>query len=143
MEIRAAAWSKSVQHDMNSADLNHGRTGFGLSFIIFTVSAVAAVPCVCPFHHPAFLEWRKSLRSFRTRLHFDVPGRSVRRHPGLKMVIMILAIAKDGRKAWKGFGRDFFEPLWGGDSIIHARARDQDGHQQPQRIDQQMPLASL
>ena len=143
MESRAVAWSQSVEHEMNMANLNHRRTGCGLSFIVLTVSSVATSPGICPFHHPAFLQRGKAFGPCRTHLHFNTPVRLIGRQPGVKGMIVILAIAKDEHQAWKVDWREFCEQDGSGNAVVDARTRDPDGHQQPQRVDQQMTLAPL
>ena len=58
-------------------------------------------------------------------------------------MIVILAIAKDDHQAWKVVWREFCAQGGGGIAVVGARTRDQDGHQQPQHVDQQMALAPL
>src|SRR6266545_2246762 len=135
MENRAVAWSQSVEHEMNLANLNHSRTGCGLSFIVLTVSSVTTIPGVGAFHHPAFLQGCKAFGPFRTHLHFDAPVRSIGRYPGVQMMIVILAIATDEHQAWKVDWREFGEQHGSGNAVVDACTRNQDGHQQPQRVD--------
>src|SRR5713101_392483 len=105
--------------------MDHRSAGFGLALIIFTVAPVASVPRVGAFHHPSLRERGKAGGAFRSFLHFDPPPWPMLLQPGLQLMIVILAIAKDDSKPRKLFRTDLGEQLHCGDTIIHCGARDQ------------------
>src|SRR5262249_2344903 len=79
----------------------------------------------------------------RTRLDFDMPVRTMLSHPGIQTMVVILLIGKDREETWKLLRHD--ETQYEGSSypIIETGTGDEDNNQQPQRIDQQMPLATV
>src|ERR1043166_3147590 len=56
-------------------------------------------------------------------------------------MVVILLVRKDRYKTWKVIGCDVAEQERGRHSIIETRTGNEDSQHQPQRIDQQMPLA--
>lgn len=70
-------------------------TGFGLALVIFAVATGAAMPRIGRFHPPALGERDKARGTFRAFLHFDSPPGPMLLEPGLQVMIVILAIAKD------------------------------------------------
>ena len=64
-------------------------------------------------------------------------------HPGVQGMIVILLIRKDRHETRKIVGGDVAEQDRGGYPIIETGTGNEDGKQQPQRIDQQMPLAAF
>ena len=143
MARRAVAWSQSVQPQRPMANVNHGSTGGGLSFRGLTVSSGTPVPGVGPFHHPALLPGGQAFAPFRTRLHCAAPVRSLGRHPGVKRVGMILTIATADHQARKVVWRACGQQHGGGNAVVDACPRAQDGHQQTPRVDQPRALAPL
>ena len=141
MKYRATARSKSVQHKMDMTDLNHSHTGFYSVLIVLTVSSTPAMPGVRPLTHPAFLQGRKAFRASWPCLHFDVPAWTMLSHPGVQSVIVILLIRKNCDETRKMVGVDVPEQEWGRHPIIKPGTGNENGQQQAQRIDQQMPLA--
>ena len=67
----------------------------------------------------------------------------MRGHPSVQGMVVILLIRKDRDETWKVRGRDEAEQDWGRDPIIEPGTGQEDGEQQPQRIDHQMALAPL
>ena len=133
--------SKPIQHKINITDFDHSSTGFYTSLIVLTVSTGPTIPSVRTLNHPAFLQWREAFRALWTCLHFEVPPRTMRCHPGFEGVIVILRIRKDRDETRKIVRRDEAEQDRGRHPVIQTGAGHEDGEQQPQRIHQQMPLA--
>ena len=122
-------------------DLDHRSTGFYTALIVLTVPSVPTMPGVRPLNHPAFLQRREAFRALWTRLDLDAPPRTMLGHPGVQGVIVILLIRKDRHETRKVVWRDVAEQERGGHPIIEPGTGNTDSEQQPQRIDQQMPLA--
>src|SRR5437867_6734284 len=95
MKLWATTRSEPIQHKVNITDLNHSSTGFYASLIVLTISTGPTIPSVRALHHPAFLQRREAFRTLWTCLHFEAPPRTMRCHPGLEGVIVILRIRKD------------------------------------------------
>src|SRR5438128_8461318 len=123
--------------------LDHGSGRFWFALIVLAVPSGAAVPRICALDYPAFAHWREALTSGGTGLHFNAPARTVFRQPGFEHLIVILGIAKDRLQAWEILWIDSRKQVHRASAIINMGARDQDGQQQAQSIDQQMPLATL
>ena len=83
MKREATVGSESVQHKMYMTDLDHSRTRFYTALIVLAVPTIPAMPSVCPFNHPAFLQRGKASRACWPHLHFDAPARTMLGHPGL------------------------------------------------------------
>jgi len=101
------------------------------------------MPGVRPLNHPAFLQGRKAFCTGWTCLHFDVPAWTMLSHPGVQSVIVILLIRKDRDETWKVVWLDVLEQERCRHTIIKSRTGNENGQQQAQRIDQQMPLAPI
>src|SRR6266571_1553225 len=140
MKRRAIAGRASVQHKMYITDLDHSSTRFYSTLIVLAVPAIPAMPGVRSLNHPAFLQRREAFRACRTHLDFDAPPRTMLGHPRVEVVIMILHVGKNGLKARKIVRSDAAEQVRGRHAIIEACTGHEDGHQQPQRIDQEMPF---
>src|SRR6266852_1381827 len=134
---------ESVQHKMNITDLDHSSTGFDTSLIVLTVPAVPAMPGVRPLNHPTFRQGREAFRARGTRLHFDAPAGTMLSHPGVQSVIVIRLLRKDRDETWKVVWLDLTEQDRCRHPSIQPGTRHEDGQQQAQRIDQQMPLAAV
>src|SRR5438128_11968435 len=126
---------------MYVTDLDHSSTGFYASLIVLTISTGPAIPSVRALNHPAFLQRREAFRTLWTCLHFEVPPRPMRCHPGFEGVIVILRIRKDRGETWKIVHLDVAEEDRGRHPVIQTGAGNEDSDQHPQRIHQQMPLA--
>ena len=122
--------------------MDHGRGRFWFSLIVLAVPSGTAGPSIRSLNHPAFSHWREALACWGTELHFDFPAWTMLRQPSGESMVVILGIAKDRLQAGKVLQTDLREQCRRGRSIIDLGARKQDGHQQAQGIDQQMPLAS-
>src|SRR5215831_20225519 len=101
------------------------------------------MPRVRPLNHPAFLQRCEAFRPRWTCLHLDAPPGPMLGHPGAQVVIVILLIRKDRDETWTGLGCDEAEQGWGCHPIIETSTGNEHGEQHPQRIDQEMALASL
>ncbi len=101
------------------------------------------MPGVRPLNHPAFLQRREAFRACGTHLDFNAPAATMLGHPRVEVVIMILHVGKNGRQARKIVRGNVAEQLRGCHAIIESCTGNKDGNQQPQRIDQQMPLAPV
>src|SRR5215813_3209488 len=128
---------------MNMTDLDHGSTRFWATFIVFTVPAIPTMPGIGAFNHPAFFQRCEAPGARRTRLDFDVPVGTMLGHPGIQTVVVILLIGKDREETRKLLRRDETQHDGSGCPIIETSTGDEDDDQQPQRIDQQMPLATV
>ena len=140
MKRRATAGSESVQHKMSMTDLDHSSARFYSTLIVLAVPAIPAMPGVRSLNHPAFLQRREAFRACRTHLDFDAPPRTMLGHPRVEVVIMILQVGKNDLKARKIVRGDVAEQWRGRHAIIESCTGNEDGNQQPQRIDQEMPL---
>ena len=129
MKRRATAGRKSVQHKMYMTDLDHRRTGFYTALIVLAVPAIPAVPGIRPLNHPAFLQRRKAFRARRTRLHFEAPVSTMRNHPGVQGMVVILLIRKDRDETRQVVGRDVAEQGQGRHPIIETGTGNEDGEQ--------------
>jgi hypothetical protein len=143
MKHRATARSKSIQHKMYMTDLDHGSTGFYTVLLVLPVSSKPTMPGIRPLNHPAFLQGRTAFRAGWTCLHFDMPTWTMRSHPGVQSVIVILLIRKDRDETRKVGGVDVPEQERGRHPILKPRTGNENGPQQTQRLDQQMPLAPV
>src|SRR5712691_5598919 len=143
MKHRATARSESIQHKMSMTDLDHSRTGFYTVLIVLPVSSTPTMPGVRPLHHPALLHGRKAFRAGWTCLHFDVPAWTMLSHPGVQSVIVILLIRKDRDETRKVVWVDVPEQERCRHTNIKTRTGNENGQQQAQRIDQQMPRAPV
>src|SRR5438067_13212332 len=128
---------------MYITDLDHGSTGFYTALIVLAVPALPAMPGVRALNHPAFLQRREAFRARRTRLHFDAPASTMRGHPGVQGVVVILLIRKNCAETRKVVGRHVAEQGEGRHPIIETGTGNEDGEQQTQRIDQEMALAPV
>src|SRR2546428_1482382 len=128
---------------MYMTNLDHGSTGLYASFIVLPVTSVPTVPGVCALNHPAFLQRCEAFRALWTRLHLDAPPGTMLGHPGIQSVVVILLIRKDRDETRNVVRRDIAEQERGRHPIIETSTGEQDGQQQAQRIDQQMPLAPV
>lgn len=135
--------SKFAEHQMNVAHLDHRGGGFRLAFIVFAVPSRPPIPRIRALHHPAFAHGREPFASFWPGFHFHAPARTILCQPLLERMIVILGIAKDRLQTGTILLTDLRQQLDGGYAIINLRARNHHGEQQPQRIDEQMTLASL
>src|SRR5712691_4343079 len=143
MKHRATARRKSIKHKMYMTDLDHSSTGFYTVLIVLTVSSKPTMPGVRPLNHPAFLQGRKAFPAIWTCLHFDVPAWTILSHPGLQTVLVILLIRQDHDETRKVVWLDVPEQERCRHTIIKPRTGHENGQQQTQRIDQQMPLAPV
>src|SRR5438132_4811601 len=143
MKLGATAGGEPVEHKMSMTDLDHSSTGCYTALIVLAVPTVPAMPGVRPLNHPAFFQRREAFRARRTHRHFDVPAGPMLGHPGVKGVIVILLIRKDRDETRKVVRRDGAEQERGRHPIIETSTGHEDGQEQAQRIDQQMPLASF
>ena len=143
MKLGVTAGSESVQHKMYITDLDHSSTGFYTALIVLAVPAVPAMPGVGPLNHPAFFQRREALRARRTHLHFDVPASTMLDHPGVQGMIVILLIRKDRAETRKVLWRDVAEQDRCRHTIIESCTGNENGKQQPQRIDQEMPFTPV
>ena len=125
---------------MYITDLDHSSTRFYAALIVLAVPAIPARPGVRPLNHPAFFQRREAFRARRTYLHFDVPAGTMFGHPGVQGMIVILLIRKDRAEMRQVLWRDVAEQDRCRHTIIEACTGNEDGKQQPQRIDQEMPL---
>jgi len=101
------------------------------------------MPGVRALNHPTFLSGREAFRPLWACLHFEAPSRTMLDHPRVEVVIMILHVSKNGLKARKLVRGDVAEQVWGRHAIIEARTGNEDGNQQPQGIDQEMPFTPV
>jgi class 3 adenylate cyclase len=129
MKRRATAGRKSVQHKMYMTDLDHRSTGFYTALIVLAVPAIPAMPGVRALNHPAFLQRREAFRARRTRLHFEAPVSTIRSHPGVQGMVVILLIRKDRDETRKVVGRDVAEQGQGRHPIIETGTGNEDGEQ--------------
>src|SRR5438874_10628624 len=136
MKRRATAGRESVQHKMYITGLDHSSTRFYTALIVLAVPAIPAMPGVRALNHPAFLQRREAFRARRTRLHFDAPASTMRGHPGVQGVVVILLIRKNCAETRKVVGRHVAEQGEGRHPIIETGTGNEDGEQQTQRIDQ-------
>src|SRR5215475_4030869 len=143
MKRRAIRGRESVQHKMDMTDLNHGSTGFCRALIVLAVPAISPMPGVGAFNHPVWLQRDEATCARWTRLHFDAPASPMLSHPGVQRMVVILLIRKERDETWTGLGSDEAEQGWGCHPIIETSTGNEHGEQQPQRIDQEMALASL
>src|SRR5262245_27451250 len=141
MKRRAIAGTESVEHKVYVTDLDHSSTGCCTALIVLAVPTVPAMPGVRPLNHPAFRQRRKALRALWTRRDLDAPPGTMLRHPGVQSMVVILLIRKDRHETRKVVGRDVAEQERSCHPIIETGTGNEDGEQQPQRIDQEMPLA--
>src|SRR4030095_8565040 len=121
--------------------MNPRGAGGWVAFIIFAVTAEAAIPGISPFHYPPLGQWPKARAPFRPVLHFDPPSRPMFREPGVQLMVAILAIAKDYAQARKLVHPDLREQLDGCYPIIECGARNQHDEDQPDRIHEHMTFA--
>src|ERR1035437_964493 len=128
---------------MDVADLNHCGTRFDATLVVFAVATTTTVPRICAFDNPPLLQRRESSRSLRATLNLDAPIRTFCLQPSFQPVIMILVIAENDRQSRKVRRRDSAKEDRRGNAVIERSARNQHGHQQSQRIDQQMSLTAL
>jgi hypothetical protein len=143
MKHRAITRSESVQYKMYMTDLDHSSTGFYHVLIILTVSSTPTMPGVRPRNHPAFLQGRKAFRADWPCLHFDVPAWTMLSHPGIQSGIVTLLIRKNRDETRKRVRVDVPEQERCRHPIIQTGTGNENGQQQTQRIDQQMPLTPL
>jgi len=132
-----------MQHKMSITHLDHSSTGLYTPLIVLTVPAIPAMPGVRPLNDPAFRQRCKAFRALGTHRDLDAPASTLLGHPGVQSVVVILPIRKDREETRKVVGRDMAKQDRGGHPIIETRTGDQDGQQQAQRIDQQVPLAPI
>src|ERR1700704_5957572 len=128
---------------MNITDLDHSRTGFYTALIVLTIPSVPPMPGMRPLDHPAFLQRRETFRTLWTCLYLDAPASPMLGHPGLQGVIVILLIRKDRLQTRQILGGDMAEQDRCGNPIIETSTGHKDDKQQPERIDQQVPLAAF
>src|ERR1700680_3123375 len=79
------------EHEMRLADLNHGGARSGHAFVVLAVPPATAVPVFSSFPHPPLLQRSKTLGSFGTHFHLDVPTRSILPQPRFELMVVILA----------------------------------------------------
>src|SRR5919198_3262021 len=126
---------------MNMTDLDHRSTRFDTALIVLTIAPIPPIPRVCALNHPAFLQRCEAFYALWTCLHLEAPPGPMRGHPGVQIMVVILLIRKDRHETWQVLGRDVAEQERGGHAIIEPGTGNEDGEQQSQRIDQEMPLA--
>src|SRR3989442_5135606 len=134
--------SEFAEHQVKVADLDH-RSGRGWgALIVLAVPPEPAGPCIRALHHPAFAHGRETWGAGGTRLHFESPTWTIGCQPSVERMIVIFAIAKDRLQAGIVVRTDLREQGRSGGSIVDIGTRNPDGQQQPQSIDQHLPLAS-
>jgi hypothetical protein len=143
MKDMITTWLKSFQHKMNIANVYHGSAGLYASFIVLAVSTIPTMPGVRALNHPALLQGREAFRALRTRFDFDTPPRTMRGHPGVEGVIVILLIRKDRAETRKVTRLELSQEVRGRDAVNQPSTGNQHGEHQPERIDQYMPLAPV
>ncbi len=141
MKRRAIAGRASVQHKMYITDLDHSSARFYSTLIVLAVPAIPARPGVRALKHPAFLQRREAFRACRTHLDFDAPPRTMLGHPRVEVVLMLLHVGKNGLKARKRVRSDVAEQLRGRHAISKSCTGQKEGKQQPQGIDQELPVS--
>src|SRR4030095_8525525 len=130
MKLRATTMIEPFNHKINVADLDHSSTGFYASLIVLTISTGPTIPSVRALNHPAFLQWREAFRTLWTCLHFEVPPRPMRCHPGVAGMIVILRIRKDRDETRNLVHLDVTEQGRGRHPVIETGAGNEDGDQQ-------------
>ena len=132
-----------AEHHVEVADSDHRSTRFRASFVVLAVATTATVPRVRSFHDPAFFQGGEPARALGTLLDLDVPLGTICFQPSLQGMVVILVVAEDDAQPREVLRRDLAQQSRCGNAIVQRSGSDQHGHQQPQRIDQQMPLAAL
>jgi len=112
-----------------------------MSLIVLPVTSVPTIPGVRALNHPAFRQRCEAFCALWARLEFEAPLRTMLGHPRVEVVIVIFHIRKDRAQTRKIVRGDVPEQLRSRCAIIEAGTGNQDGNQQSQRIDQEMPLA--
>ena len=106
-----------------------------------TLSTGPTMPSVRALNDPALRQWCEAFRTLWTCLHFAVPPRSMRCHPGFEGVMVIRRIRKIVTRRGKSCAWTWPSRDGGRYPIIQTGADNEDGDQHPQRLHQQMPLA--
>src|SRR4029450_915749 len=132
LSLRLSFWTATNRYklsEMYMTDLDHRSTGFYTALIVLAVPAIPAMPGVRALNHPAFLQRREAFRARRTRLHFEAPVSTIRSHPGVQGMVVILLIRKDRDETRKVVGRDGPEQGQGRPPIIETGTGNEDGEQ--------------
>ena len=138
-----------VEESGESTELNsyhcNIREGFGAGrtgFIVSHQTPVAHEPGECPLHHPSPRQWLEASRDVWPLNYLNFQSRPETLEPGGKRLPFIAAVHPDPPQPTAPTQYSFQQAV-AAFSFRRAGRRDADAQQQPQRVHQDMPLASL
>jgi hypothetical protein len=128
---------------MDHRHTDHGFARLGQILVIFGESAVAAEPPKCPLHNPPLRQQEEALGPLRPfdNVQADFPPGPQGPHPG-EEVPAIGLIGPDPPQA-RELGAEDAQERHGRIAVLHISRSDHHGEQQPEGIDEDMPLATI
>ena len=120
--------------------MDHGLAGFGQFFIVFAETAIPSQPTEGPLHHPAVGEYGETGDVVASFDDFQHPTPKLKRP--VNQLPRITAVSSDQLETTEltfEFGQHHLGPI----SILHVGAVNHHGQDQPQRVYDNMPLATL
>src|SRR5436309_48827 len=132
------------EQETHGTDQDHAFTGVRPLLIILAITPVAAEPGKGALHHPTDGERLESDRTRRPAadLHSPFPL-AVLVQPLIVLVIVILVVAENGLESRQGLGLQLPHHFLGPRRIIHAPRGHHHGHEQPQGVHHNVPLAPV
>jgi len=129
--------AESMNHQIDHSNADHGLTAYGERFVVFGQSAVPTQPGERPFHNPSF---GQNLKGVYGRALDDLnnpaipPGRPIHEAPG------IAAVGEDEFQSLESSSQAFHQQL-AAIAVLDVGGVHDQGQDQAQRVDEQMPLA--
>ena len=141
-ELRFRLFQPS-EHDVDHGDVDHRLAGGGVAFVVFAVAAIATQPGEGPLDDPAFGQHDESLDLGWPKHGLDQPSVTTG-HSGRKLVAAVGDVGEDHRQSAKPRSRAVQRPQ---DEerpvvILNACRMDDDGEDQAQGVDHDVPLAA-
>src|ERR1017187_6590239 len=133
--------AETFEHQANHSQIDHGFAGFGLSFVVAIESAVASEPTEGAFHHPAA---RQHLEGVKVGALDDLDGAAPQSPGPFQQCSRVAAVGPDMFDAPASLpAEEGGQPLFGPIPILNIGGKHHDYEEQADRIDQDMPLASV
>src|SRR5271154_1807091 len=128
---------------MDRAELRHGFTRLRQGLVVLAQPPVTPQPGERPFHHPANRQRHEAARAGRPADPFHPIRPPVQAQPIIQGVIVILVVREDDLQPREVAATHLGEHLLGRTGVVHVGGRHDHGDQQPQRVHEDMPLATV
>ena len=140
LDSRRGVCSNAPEHDADHGETNEGSHGCGVAFEVAGQASIATDPGERPLHNPPF---GQNLKSGNVRSLDDLQSPSTGApHRHRHFASRISAIGKNAFDEWEQSPRPT-QQLKSAITVLNIGGMDDDVQQEAQRVDQDVPLATL